>query len=45
LIWLKIIGRKQLAGERVVSAAIRECDALIGTFVSSTRTADAASSF
>jgi four helix bundle protein len=45
LIWLKVIGRKQLTGERVVSAAIKECDALTGMFVSSTRTADAASSF
>jgi four helix bundle protein len=41
LIWLKIIARKQLADERSVSAAIKECDALIGIFVNSTRTADA----
>ena len=41
LIWGKIIGRKRLAEEAVVSAAVTECDALIGIFVSSARAADA----
>ncbi|MEO6473610.1 four helix bundle protein [Luteolibacter sp.] len=40
MIWLKIISRKQLAADQVVSATIAECDELIAIFVSSTRTAD-----
>ena len=40
MIWLKIISRKHLATEQVVSNAISECNELIAIFVSSTRTAD-----
>ncbi|OYV05289.1 MAG: four helix bundle protein [Verrucomicrobiales bacterium VVV1] len=40
MIWLKIVSRKHLAKEQVVSTAISECNELIAIFVSSTRTAD-----
>ncbi|MEO5715524.1 MAG: four helix bundle protein [Luteolibacter sp.] len=40
MIWLKIISRKKLVADQVVSATITECDELIAIFVSSTRTAD-----
>ena len=40
VIWLKIVSRKQLVDEEIVSAAIVECGELIAIFVSSTRTAD-----
>ena len=40
MIWLKIVYRKKLVVELIVSSAISECDELIAIFVSSTRTAD-----
>ena len=40
MIWLKIIERKRLVADPVLSTAIAECDELIAIFVSSTRTAD-----
>ena len=40
MIWLKIVYRKKLVVEPIVSSAISECDELIAIFVSSTRTAD-----
>ena len=41
LVWLKIIGRKQLGHCSAIPAAIAECDELIAVFVSSTKTAAA----
>ncbi len=43
VIWLKIISRKRLVDEALVSSAIMECGELIAIFVSSTRTADSES--
>jgi four helix bundle protein len=40
VIWLKIVLRKNLVDERLVTKAIAECGELIAIFVSSTRTAD-----
>ncbi len=40
LVWLKIIGRKQLGACREVPGAVTECSELIAIFVSSTKTAD-----
>jgi len=40
VIWLKIVLRKDLVDERLVTKAIAECGELIAIFVSSTRTAD-----
>jgi len=44
VIWLKIISRKRLVDESVISAAIAECGELIAIFVASTRTADSTKS-
>ena len=40
MIWLKIVARKRLGHCSGIPEAIAECDELIATFVSSTRTAD-----
>ena len=40
VIWLKIVLRKNLVDERLITKAIAECGELIAIFVSSTRTAD-----
>ena len=40
VIWLKIVLRRNLVDERLVTKAIAECGELIAIFVSSTRTAD-----
>jgi len=40
VIWLKIVLRKNLVDERLVTKAIAECGELIAIFVSSTRTVD-----
>jgi four helix bundle protein len=42
IIWLKIISRKQLVDDSLVSTVIAECDELIAIFIASTRTADLA---
>jgi four helix bundle protein len=42
IIWLKIISRKQLVDDTLVSRVIAECDELIAIFIASTRTADLA---
>ena len=42
MIWLKIISRKQLVDDSLVSRVIAECDELIAIFIASTRTADLA---
>ena len=44
IIWLKIISRKQLVDDSLVSRVIAECDELIAIFIASTRTADLADS-
>ena len=44
MIWLKIISRKQLVDDSLVSRVIAECDELIAIFIASTRTADLADS-
>ena len=44
IIWLKIISRKQLVADSLVSRVIAECDELIAIFIASTRTADLADS-
>jgi four helix bundle protein len=40
MIWLKIVSRKKLVNDPIVSTAILEFNELIAIFVSSTRTAD-----
>ena len=44
IIWLKIISRKQLVDDSLVSRVIAECDELIAIFIASTRTDDLADS-
>ena len=44
IIWLKIISRKQLVDDSLVSRVIAECDELIAIFIASTITADLADS-
>lgn len=41
MVWLKIIGRKNLAPRDEAMKAITECNELIAIFVASTKTADA----